>query len=493
MNSYIKHIVEAFDFNTVTKQKKVINAHDILFNDKLKNIVYKIVNKPTLGTKDREFILSLPDASYTANDEEFPRLIQRCIKYFGKDCNLNWIDTSEITSMNKLFNPKEWDQTYFHGDISKWDVSNVKDMSKLFHRTDFNGDISQWDVSNVKDMNNMFAYSNFNRDISNWDVSNVLDMQSMFSNSSFNGDISKWNVGNVVDMSWMFRHSVFTGDISKWNVSNVVNMQSMFSDSEFNGDINQWNVSNVNEMQWLFNSSKFNKNISNWNVSNVINMKGMFEDSQFNKNISSWHINPNCNITNIFNKCPIKKEYKPIVNNIIKSRLNYNNINKNIADIDDILINIISKIILLEKSKIEEYKILTSFVSIYKVKNSEELVNIRKHFCGLFGNSVNLNWLDVSEITDMCWAFSRADFNGDISKWDVSNVKNMSWMFKESTFNGDISNWDVSNVTNMTEMFYESNFNGDISSWDVSNVTTTYNIFKKCAILDKYKPVFIKK
>ena len=75
MNSYIKHIVEAFDFNAVTKQKKSINAHDILFNEKVKNIVYKIINKPTLGTKDREYILSLPDASYTANNEELPRLI----------------------------------------------------------------------------------------------------------------------------------------------------------------------------------------------------------------------------------------------------------------------------------------------------------------------------------------------------------------------------------------------------------------------------------
>ena len=52
MNAYIKHIVEEFDFNAVTKQKKIINAHDILFNDKLKNIVYKIINKTTLGTKD---------------------------------------------------------------------------------------------------------------------------------------------------------------------------------------------------------------------------------------------------------------------------------------------------------------------------------------------------------------------------------------------------------------------------------------------------------
>ena len=93
---------------------------------------------------------------------------------------------------------------------------------------------------------------------------------------------------------------------------------------------------------------------------------------QFNKNIRNWQFNPGCNIINIFNKCPIKKEYKPSANNIIKNRLNYNNINKNIADIDDILANIISKIILLEKARIEEYKILTSFVSIYKVKNSDE-------------------------------------------------------------------------------------------------------------------------
>ena len=173
--------------------------------------------------------------------------------------------------------------------------------------------------------------------------------------------------------------------------------------------------------------------------------------------------------------------------------MNYNNINKNIADIDDILANIISKIILLEKMRIEEYKILSTFVSIYKVKNSDELVNIRRHFCSLFGNSVSLNWLDVSEVTDMCWVFSRSEFNGDISKWDVSNVKNMSWMFKESKFNGDISNWDTSNVTHMTEMFYGSSFNQDISGWDISNVTDTYNIFKKSIILNKYKPYFSKK
>jgi surface protein len=34
----------------------------------------------------------------------------------------------------------------FNGDISKWDVSSVEDMSGMFARSVFNGDISQWKI-----------------------------------------------------------------------------------------------------------------------------------------------------------------------------------------------------------------------------------------------------------------------------------------------------------------------------------------------------------
>ena len=41
---------------------------------------------------------------------------------------------------------------FFDRDLSKWDVSSVKDMSSMFlGATSFNGDISKWDVSSVKD------------------------------------------------------------------------------------------------------------------------------------------------------------------------------------------------------------------------------------------------------------------------------------------------------------------------------------------------------
>ena len=39
-----------------------------------------------------------------------------------------------------------------NADLNDLDVSNVKDMSRLFENSEFTGDISGWDVSNVKDM-----------------------------------------------------------------------------------------------------------------------------------------------------------------------------------------------------------------------------------------------------------------------------------------------------------------------------------------------------
>ena len=74
----------------------------------------------------------------------------------------------------------------FNGDISKWTVSSVTDMSVMFSNAEqFNGYISNWDVSKVATMHQMFALAaKFNQDISKWDVSRVTDMTSMFHQAS---------------------------------------------------------------------------------------------------------------------------------------------------------------------------------------------------------------------------------------------------------------------------------------------------------------------
>ena len=134
--------------------------------------------------------------------EELQEIILKRIKEEGNEVDLNDIDTSEITDMSDLFGG-----TYFNGDISKWNVSNVTNMGDMFFECkSFNKDISSWDVSNVKDMNGMFyKCESFNQDISNWVVSNVTNMGEMFYKCfKFNQDISKWNVSNVNDNDNMF-------------------------------------------------------------------------------------------------------------------------------------------------------------------------------------------------------------------------------------------------------------------------------------------------
>ena len=53
-------------------------------------------------------------------------------------------------------------------------------------------------------MQDMFYDSEFNGDISKWDVSNVEDMSFMFANSKFNGNISMWKINKKCKTICMF-------------------------------------------------------------------------------------------------------------------------------------------------------------------------------------------------------------------------------------------------------------------------------------------------
>ena len=123
------------------------------------------------------------------------------------------------------------------------------------------------------------------------------------------------------------------------------------------------------------------------------------------------------------------------------------------------LAHYISEKLIIKKSKYTSYN--------YFPKTRKELKTIIKQRIKIGGNEVDLNDIDVSNITDMYGLFEGTNFNGDISDWDVSNVTDMNRMFSDcKSFNQDISNWDVSKVNDMDFMFY------------------------KCPIEEKYKPHF---
>ena len=111
--------------------------------------------------------------------DELQEIIKDRIDKEGPKCDLNDIDVSLIEDMTGLF----W-ESIFNGDISKWDVSNVTNMARMFYDCElFNKDISSWDVSNVTNMKYMFyKCESFNQDISNWDVSNVTIQYGIFYN-----------------------------------------------------------------------------------------------------------------------------------------------------------------------------------------------------------------------------------------------------------------------------------------------------------------------
>ena len=69
-----------------------------------------------------------------------------------------------------------------YGHISKWDVSCVTNMDKLFERKiKFNDNIQAWDVSKVTHMYSMFrGAASFNQPLDAWDVSSGTDMDGMF-------------------------------------------------------------------------------------------------------------------------------------------------------------------------------------------------------------------------------------------------------------------------------------------------------------------------
>ena len=136
--------------------------------------------------------------------------------------NLNWLDISNVTMLDQLFNVGTFNRQYIFWDVSDWDTSHVTSMAGTFNGCKDICDLSKWDTSKVTSMVNMFyGCTTFNGNISNWNVSKVTRFDSMFYGcSSFNQDISNWDISSAENLSYMFYNCIkFNQPIQKWNIT----------------------------------------------------------------------------------------------------------------------------------------------------------------------------------------------------------------------------------------------------------------------------------
>ena len=378
------------------------------------------------------------------NKEELIKIIRKEIEKQGKvKLDLNHLDVSEVEDFSDLFyildigayleelHVSSWNTSsatrmynMFGGcnllrrlDLSTWNVSKVTNMSEMFYECWHlkSAGISGWNVSRVKDMSNMFeGCTLLNEDISGWDVSEVRDVDCMFSGcESFNTDLSAWDTSNVTRMASMFFScQEFNSDLSGWDVSKVKNVSNMFYGcTKFNSDISGWDVSSVNEaLCMLSGCDSFTYSIKNWKLGKLGETE--IEDLVFGRDRGT---------------CEIAEREEPI-EEVIRGR-----------------------------RSIGPYYVIDRVKKI-KVTSKEELREQIKIAIDKQGPNVDLEHLDVSEITDMselfagltvCWV--------GVFSWDVSKVTTMKAMFKGCNClylcPNSLMYWNVSKVTDMSEMF----------------------------------------
>ena len=244
--------------------------------------------------------------------------------------NLSNLDTCNVTSMKAMFaGAGQIYTTSINLDVSHFNTANVIDMSKAFainpqKCSSLRVDLSNLDTRNVEDMSEMlygfadYANSYYLGDISRWNTSHVTNMKGMFWNafrfrditSGINLDLSHWDTSRVTDMSSMFACFGLSTtksvrlNLSNWNTSRVTTMNSMFNYYGKNASswslegLSNWNTSNVTDMYRIFESSanqanKVELDISGWNTSKVTRSEAYdnlsyYTFSGFGQSATTW-------------------------------------------------------------------------------------------------------------------------------------------------------------------------------------------------------------
>ena len=124
----------------------------------------------------------------------------------------------------------------------------------------------------------------------------------------------------------------------------------------------------------------------------------------------------------------------------------------------------------------------------YKVEDLKDLKFIIEKIISIWCTTTNnFNWVDVSGLTSLQYAFSIPSIREEIGnvvidEWDVSNVTDMTFMAWNCVhFKADLSKWNVCNVKYAAGAFLNCReFNSDLSKWNVSKLEDASQMFLHC-------------
>lgn len=102
-------------------------------------------------------------------------------------------------------------------DVSKVDISALTNITFIFYGSKFNGDISNWNIENVKYADFLFCHSDFNGDISNWNFEKIYSMNGFVQNNK--NFAMKYNDGYKLPIS--------TTKIKEWMINNQEKMKNL--------------------------------------------------------------------------------------------------------------------------------------------------------------------------------------------------------------------------------------------------------------------------
>ena len=368
--------------------------------------------------------------------------------------DLSHFDTTKVTDMSGMFNYNVLQAL----DVSCLDTAKVTNMAKMFA----NGqnlasinfgtkDATKFNTSNVTDMSDMFNTSEklTDIDLSTFNTAKVTNMADMFfSCKALTGlDLSPLDTFNVTDMNGMFQYcnGLTSLDVSPLDTAKVTNMARMFSYCQklTSLDVSTFKTSNVTSMEDMFDycssltDLKFgDPGTTTFDTSNVVTMKNMFAycSAMVNLDLSAFDTSKVEVFTYMFNNC------------------------SHLANLN------------LSSFKISAKTSVSGGISMdYMFQDCTSLATI------------DVSHFDTSNVGNMMGmfrdCFSLASL--DLTNFDTSNVSDMSDMFNQciSLKRLNLSSFDTSNVTNMYFMFANSGLERlDISNFDMSNVSNTFNM-----------------